>query len=52
MQIQRDLMRYARRDTGERASKAGLQAAMQMSTQDPFYLRMTGNDRLKSLRMA
>lgn len=52
MQIQSHLMRHAWCDTGQGSGKAGLQAAMQMTTEHPLNLRMAGNDRLKCLRMA
>lgn len=51
MQIQRYLMRHAWRNTGQRAGKAGLQTAMQMTAEHPLNLRMAGDDRLKGLRM-
>ena len=51
MQIQRHLMRHAWRNTGQRAGKAGLQTAMQMTAEHPLNLRMAGDDRLKGLRM-
>lgn len=51
MQIQHHLMRYTRRDTGDRAGKAGLQTAMQMTTQYPFNLPMAGDNRFQSLRI-